>query len=78
MFNLIKRYWKKYFSIQYRIVKDNYAGYECQSGLFNFFWVETGGTNTYRSIEQALDFIYKWTGREFEFKNLNEKLNEKH
>ena len=44
---------------KYRIVKDTYAGYECQIWrLWWPFWCQMNFTNTHRTIEQAKDFIY--------------------
>lgn len=47
---------------KYRIVRDNYAGYEVQQWrIFWPFWVQlTGcgvGINTFSSVERAIDFI---------------------
>lgn len=42
MIDLIKRYFKQYLSLKYRIVTDRFAGYECQVTLFGLFgtkWV---------------------------------------
>jgi hypothetical protein len=44
--------------VRYRIVKDNYSGYECQKWRLWFpFWLQMGFSNTYPSIEQAIKFI---------------------
>ena len=48
---------------KYRIVTDNYCGYEVQIWRWWFpFWVqvwESGHINTHRSIEEAKEFIDK-------------------
>jgi hypothetical protein len=76
MIDLIKRYFKQYLSLKYRIVTDRFAGYECQVTLFGLFWYEMGGTNTQFSIEKSLDYIYRNTGKRFKFLKLKEKLYE--
>ena len=49
--------------IKYRVVRDNYAGYEVQSWRWWFpFWVMCHGfdgyiTNTHISLEKAKEFI---------------------
>lgn len=40
MVELIKRYYKQYFSLKYRIVTDRFAGYECQVSLLGIIWCE--------------------------------------
>lgn len=53
----------KLFKRRYRIIKDNYLGYEVQSRMwFLPIWIECSSemgimTNTYRSIEEAKEFI---------------------
>ena len=44
---------------KYRIVKDRYAGYECQVlyWWFPFFWFQMGAINTHASIEKAKEYI---------------------
>lgn len=43
---------------KYRIVRDNFAGYECQVWrLWWPFWCQMNITNTHRTIEQAKEFI---------------------
>lgn len=45
-------------TVKYRIVKDAYLGYECQIWRFWFpFWIEIGFTNTFRTLERAINFI---------------------
>ena len=42
---------------KYRIVRDSYSGYECQTWRLWFpFWMQ-GRTNTHRSIEDAEKYI---------------------
>jgi hypothetical protein len=44
---------------KYRVVRDNYCGYEVQTWRFWFpFWVQ-GRVNTHRSIEEAKEYIKK-------------------
>ncbi len=44
---------------KYRIVKDYYAGYECQIWrLWWPFWCQMDYVNTHSTIEKAKDFIY--------------------
>ena len=44
--------------IKFRIVTDNYSGYEAQIWRWYWpFWVQIGGINTWRSIEDAKAFI---------------------
>jgi hypothetical protein len=43
---------------KYRIVKDNFNGYECQVWRLWFpFWVQMNFSNTHTSIEKAKCFI---------------------
>jgi len=43
---------------KYRIVRDLYAGYECQVWCVYWpFWVQLDGTNTLSSIEEAKRYI---------------------
>lgn len=43
---------------RYRIVRDNYAGYECQIWrLWWPFWMQMGYTNTHSKIEYARLYI---------------------
>jgi len=43
---------------KYRIVTDRYAGYAAEVWcLWWSFWVEIGGCNTFRTVEQAEWFI---------------------
>ena len=44
--------------VRYRIVRDNYLGYECQKWRIWFpFWIQMGFTNTHPTIERAIAFI---------------------
>ena len=52
----------KIFKRRYRIVRDNYLGYEVQSRIWWFpFWLECGIrmgiSNTHHTIEKAKEFI---------------------
>jgi len=46
---------------KYRIVTDNYGGYEVQESILKFFWIESKGVRTYSnthfSIERAKEHI---------------------
>lgn len=43
---------------KYRIVKDNYCGFECQVWRLWFpFWIQMGFTNTHTSLEKAKEYI---------------------
>jgi hypothetical protein len=45
---------------KYRIVRDNYAGYECQIWRIWWpFWVQMGSTNTHGTLERAEEYIEK-------------------
>lgn len=45
---------------RYRIVADNYSGYEVQVWRLWFpFWIQHGFVNTYSSIEKAENYIEK-------------------
>lgn len=52
---------KKLFGIKiirYRIVRDSFSGFECQSWCIWFpFWIQMGFSNTHSSIEKAIDYI---------------------
>ena len=52
---------------KYRIVTDNYSGYECQSKTFWFpFWVQMNkiyGINTFSEIEKAKEFIFTYSNK---------------
>ena len=39
--------------MKYRIVRDNYLGYEVQRRWFLIFWSQLGGINTFSTIESA-------------------------
>ena len=47
------------FKNKYRVVTDNYAGYESQIKYwwFPFIWVQVGGVNTHRKLEQAIKYV---------------------
>jgi hypothetical protein len=46
--------------IKYRIVRDDYCGYECQVWRLWFpFWLQMNGVNTHISLESAIDYIKK-------------------
>ena len=43
---------------KYRIVRDNYNGYECQVWrLWLPFWFQMGWTNTHPTLEKAKEYI---------------------
>jgi len=43
---------------KYRIVSDEYCGYQCQVWRLWFpFWVEMNGVNSHISLESAIDYI---------------------
>lgn len=76
MFNLLKRYYKKCFGRKYRIVIDNFAGYECQYRVLGFIWSQMGYSNTHQTIDGALNYIYNNTGKYFVFNGINNVLKE--
>ena len=44
--------------IRYRIVRDGYAGFECQKWRLWFpFWLQMGYANTHPSIDRAISYI---------------------
>ena len=46
--------------VRYRIVRDDYLGYECQIWKLWFpFWCQIGFFNTHPNIERAIAFIKK-------------------
>ena len=46
---------------KYRIVRDNYAGYECQIWRIWWpFWVQMGSSNTHGTLERAEEYIEKY------------------
>lgn len=50
----------KLFKKKYRIVRDNYSGYEVQHKYCWWpFWVETNTFNTHYTVEDAETFIKK-------------------
>lgn len=43
---------------KYRIVTDQYLGYECQVWRWYWpFWIQLGGINTFHTIERAEHYI---------------------
>ena len=45
---------------KYRIVRDNFAGYEAQVWTIWWpFWCQLGFTNTHRTVEAAKEYIFK-------------------
>lgn len=49
---------------RYRIVKDNYRGYECQKWKLWFpFWVQINYVNTQRTIEEAIKYIEDYANK---------------
>lgn len=47
-----------WFTTRYRIVRDNYSGYEVQIRRWWFpIWLQLGGINTSPSIERARELI---------------------
>tara|TARA_R110002020_G_scaffold60135_1_gene163252 strand:+ start:162 stop:362 length:201 start_codon:yes stop_codon:yes gene_type:complete len=58
------------FRVRYRIVTDEFCGFEAQKKVWYFpFWMEIG-TNTYYTIEDAESFI----GKHKERKKLKSKV----
>lgn len=46
------------FKRRYRIVTDNYSGFEVQfKNWFWPFWMQCQFTNTHRTLEEAMDFM---------------------
>ena len=44
--------------VRYRIVKDDYLGYECQIWRLWFpFWLQMNFINTHHTLEKAIEFI---------------------
>lgn len=44
--------------VRYRIVKDDYSGYECQIWKIWFpFWCQMNFCNTHHTLEEAIAFI---------------------
>ena len=49
---------KEMFKSKYRIVTDNYDGFECQHKRWWFpFWIQINYSNTHRTLEKARNFI---------------------
>ena len=47
-----------YFKTKYRIVRDNYAGYEVQERRWWLpFWRQAGFCNTHFTIDSAVEYI---------------------
>jgi hypothetical protein len=60
---------------RYRIVTDNYLGYEVQETFLNFFWFQSknrrnNNINTHRSIEKAKQHIEDLKNKKFDFKSI--------
>jgi hypothetical protein len=59
---------------KYRIVTDNYAGYEVQETFLNIFWLESksknSNINTHNSIENAKQHIEDLKNKKFYFKSI--------
>lgn len=50
-----------FFRTKYRVVTDNYLGYEAQYRLwFLPFWLQLNGTNSHPTIEKALEMCKKF------------------
>lgn len=48
----------KFFKTKWRVVTDNYAGYEVQcKHWWTPFWFQAHGINTFISLDKALSFI---------------------
>ena len=44
--------------VRYRIVRDNYCGYECQKWrIWCPFWIQMDFTNTHPTVDGAIDYI---------------------
>ena len=51
---------------KYRIVTDNYAGFECQVKHWWFpFWIQLNFANTFYSLEKAKNFIKNYKKSKF-------------
>lgn len=49
---------KKFFKPQYRVVRDDWAGFECQIKRWWWpFWSQMDSTNTHSSLEDAKAYI---------------------
>lgn len=54
------------FVTRYRIVRDNYAGFEVRiKPWWSLVWYEKGGSNTFSTVEKARD--YALGGRKGQF-----------
>ena len=64
--------YKKLFGIKiikFRIVTDNYLGFECQKWcLWYPFWVQINFVNTHSNINDAIEFIENINNKSFERK----------
>lgn len=76
MINLLKRYYKKYLGVKYRVVRDNFAGYEAQYRILGFIWRQMNYMNTHNTIEEALEYIYEKTGKRVFFNGIGKVLLE--
>lgn len=76
MIDLMRRYYKKYIGVKYRIVRDKFAGYEAQYRILGFIWEQMDYINTHDTIEEALEFIYEKTGKRMFFNGIGEVLSE--
>lgn len=48
---------KHFFKTKYRVVKDNYLGYESQYKKWHWpTWRQIGGSNTHATLEEAIDY----------------------
>lgn len=49
---------------KYRIVTDNYSGYEVQARRWWWpFWVQCGTVNTHQTIERAEQYAHRISGK---------------
>ena len=59
---------------KFRIVTDNYAGYEVQETFLKFFWIESKSKNscinTHNNIENAKQHIEDLKNKKFDFKSV--------
>ena len=59
---------------RYRIVTDNFLGYEVQETFLNIFWFQSkskrSDINTHRSIEIAKQHIEHLKNKKFDFKSI--------
>ena len=58
---------------KYRIVTDEWAGFEVQSWRWWWpFWIEVGGTNTHRTIQAAEEYAKRVAKKNKVVKELGE------